>query len=50
MNTKYEVFSESTETPNQRLLGRIKTSVYVAIALALAIASVLGILNPIIGT
>jgi hypothetical protein len=47
---KYEIFEESTETPLQRNLRRVKSSVYVAIALIIAIASVLGVLNPIIGT
>jgi hypothetical protein len=48
-NVKYEHFPVLTETPRQRWFGRIKTSVYLAIALALFILSVIGVLNPMIG-
>jgi hypothetical protein len=49
-NVKYEQLSVLTETPRQRWFGRIKTSVYLAIVLALFILSVIGGLNPMIGT
>ena len=50
MNTKIEHFPVSTETPRQRKWRVLRESVYLVIALVLAVASVLGVLNPVIGT
>ena len=45
----WKVPTEPSETPRQRAFRWCKESIYWAIALALAIASVLGVLNPWIG-